>query len=618
MQSSPLPTSPLLRLSPEIRHRIYHHLDLASWDGRHPYAYKVRGKRRPHSPESECDTPDPSSFHGLLLTCRAIHAEAAALLYSANRFFVWYASRHHRSHSGSGSGLHFLHALTTLAFRSLSSVKVVLNQSSCHEFDRDADCEPCCFQGRGGHIGLQGTGQCHCARWTLEEPPRTIKAHDPPLVLESADAVVRDWCSAAAYFLSGVTPGRLSLSLVCDIDPRHPRASRLAELVMEPILRLPSGHLRECNIRLSMVPDSRLRKIAKDAACHACGLLPDPPPPPPDGRPTLTALPRELRLRILEYTDLVTPSRQVMWGRKDPIYRVFSFPFSNLATADENHRAQFFCCWEVEDAPAGLPLAPGCFCRLRHAAFSHACKCWEPPGPSLFLICRTLYEDAQYVFFSKNRFSIHDYRMSWPWGLPSEDSVENGPPPEYYPYPYERFAVSHFLREVVPASSLAHIRSLELVFPHYFPGSWPGTHHPAIQDWHATIDWLRPRIRTRRLTLQLAVAHLDGHIENDPPITTQGVQELLNVYMDLVQPLARLADDGLARFYAHIPHPWRWTDEFRHYDSWDRTENVRLNREERALKERLERCVLGSRHDSLHADGVEEPNLGDWNEGYWW
>ncbi len=38
---------------------------------------------------------------------------------------------------------------------------------------------------------------------------------------------------------------------------------------------------------------------------------------------TLTDLPRELRLCILEYTDLITPWREVSWCRQYRHYRVY-------------------------------------------------------------------------------------------------------------------------------------------------------------------------------------------------------------------------------------------------------------------------------------------------------
>jgi hypothetical protein len=57
------------------------------------------------------------------------------------------------------------------------------------------------------------------------------------------------------------------------------------------------------------------------------------------------------------------------------------------STPDELYSDQFFHCW--------LDKAEGCFCSRRHAAFSLGCRCWTPPGPALFLLCRALSQDAQ-------------------------------------------------------------------------------------------------------------------------------------------------------------------------------------------------------------------------------
>jgi hypothetical protein len=124
-----------------------------------------------------------------------------------------------------------------------------------------------------------------------------------------------------------------------------------------------------------------------------------------------------------------------------------------------------------------------------------ACNCWAPPT-NLFLICRTLYRDAQFVFFSRNRFIVHDFHAGQPWDLPAEqleppDSTEPGSTETgstSTTYPFERLAISEFLREVVPVHCLTYLRFLELVFPPYVPHGWPQAEHPAILDWVATVD----------------------------------------------------------------------------------------------------------------------------------
>jgi hypothetical protein len=338
--------------------------------------------------------------------------------------------------------------------------------------------------------------------------------------------------------------------------------------------------------------------------------------PPASTSTTLATLPRELRVRILEYTDLVTPRRQVIWSRQDRAYVVCHRRTEDYSPPEERHSNQFSECWVDRTFEGGLQ-SNGCFCRRRHAAFSLACRCWAPPGPALFLVCRALSEDAQFVFFSNNRFIVHDYKPLPPWVLPlleqDEGDRDGGGPVPTYPYPYERFAVSDFLREVVPTPALAHLRFLELVFPPYRAVSWPTTQHHVMQDWRATVDWLRDKLSLPALTLRLIVADVpsDGPAPYYRPILAEEGKAVMAAFMNLLQPLKRLAADrGLARFYGHFPYPWKCTEESRirslndRYWIWD---------EELSLKRRVERYVMGDRYDSLYADGKQEPEHSDWD-----
>jgi hypothetical protein len=132
------------------------------------------------------------------------------------------------------------------------------------------------------------------------------------------------------------------------------------------------------------------------------------------------------------------------------------------------------------------------------------CKCWAPPK-ALFLVCRTLYENAQAVFFAGNRFVVHD--RSW------DISLTNGLPPEGssdHRYPGTRFGASEFLRDIVPEASLAHLRFLEIVFPPYPPDMWPGEDHPALAEWDQTVEWARTRLNVNGMTMRLVMADQNG------------------------------------------------------------------------------------------------------------
>lgn len=618
--TSPLlsPSPPLLRLTPHIRQRIYRYVGLASWDGQ-PYRFHLhagRLKLRHGWGLYELRfVPDPSCFHGLLLCCRTIHAEAAALLYSANQLVLYYADPpsdppDDAGHPTSLRPLHTLYALTAPSLLSLSNLKIILNEAACHQLTIRGYAYICCLHGRedDDHSSLSRCGQKHGGlhQLPLLSPPASAGNDDDKLA--AAYALLREWHSAAAHLFSHwIAPRRLVLSLVCDIDPHHPRAMDIANSVVAPIRRLPPSYLKECHIRLAKTPDPRLQQLAYDTVSYACGIPTPSLKLPSSAAITLTALPRELRIRILEYTDLVTPKRQVAWSRQDCAYVACYFRADPDDPPEERYSNQFSECWRAR--------TNGCFCRRRHAAFSPACKCWAPPGPALFLICRALYEDAQFVFFSSNRFIVHDYKLCPPWVLPLLELrwEDNGPVPTY-PYPNKRFAASEFLRDVVPTRSLAYLRFLELVFPPYRPCSWPETQHPAMQDWWSTVDWLRDKINLPGLTIRLVVAAASSNVPRlyRHTITVEEGETVMTAYMDLLRPLTGLADRGLGRFYAHFPYPWELTEESRirrlHDQDW--ADWVWVERE--ALKKRAEHYVMSHRYDSLYANGRKEPELSDW------
>lgn len=122
----------LLRFSPDIRHRIYRYLGLVSWDG-HPYQFCLqRGKVEYGDCGDFYHTPNPSLFHGLLLCCRDIYAETATLLYSTNLFILYYSDLNPPRRAGARP-LQALYDLTTSALLTLSHLKIVINESACHQ-----------------------------------------------------------------------------------------------------------------------------------------------------------------------------------------------------------------------------------------------------------------------------------------------------------------------------------------------------------------------------------------------------------------------------------------------------------------------------------------------------
>ena len=610
---------PLLRLPPPVRRRIYRFIGVVSSPGEDPHRFDLHGRfvsrwLRP--------PPKPSAFHGLLLSCRLLYTEAAALLYSSSRFILRYDPAH-------PDPLRPLCALTTTSLASLTSLVIILNEASCHHHFEWGQYHECCLEGSDPDLEPRwgGADWCEAEDGHVHQFPLLTNGGDNDEhsnTVAAAQDLLAKWRLAATH-LSHITSRRLELGLVCDIDPHHKRALEIASLVTAPLRLVPQ--LRDCHIRLGKLPDSRLQQTAQDGALQACRIASPPyllcsKSPTGAQKATLTNLPRELRLRILEYSDLIVPNRHVTWSRQNHRY------FTTVRDSRyREHLSRFFRCRNSRGSEPSI----GCFCSRRHAAFSSMCKCWSPPGPRLFLICRTLCQDARLTFFSGNLFIVHDYKTDPCWAIPYlEDDVqeevgglaaleeperptEPRQPDPRHVYPRDRFAASQFLREVVPTHCLAHLRFLELVFPAYLPETWPGEDHPAMQDWRATVDWLLQdgRINAPGLTVRLAVADVSGDSPREYhrlTITFAEGATIGKAHMAIVRSLKPLADNGLARFYAHLPHPWAMMERAKARDDRD----CWLERMERAIKDRAERFVMGDRYDGLYANGRKEPPRSFW------
>jgi hypothetical protein len=605
----PCQPSPLLHLTPLVRRRIYRFVGVASWDHLEPHKFDLHGRAT-----RVTEQPKASTFHGLLLSCRVIYAEAAALLYSANRFVLHYA------HNGP-EPLAPLFALTAASLASLTNLTIVLNQASCHQhFGFGGYYSSCCLERSYAGPGLVASWLCerhHAGGHHLPllapspvEPKRDGDDKDTDtntdIQYAATQRLLAAWHSAAAR-LSYITSGSLDLGLVCDIDPEHERALEVARSVIAPLTRI-LPQLRDFHIRLCKTMDARLQRVAQEAVSQVL-RIPAAPYFKPPTRTTLTSLPRELRLRILEYTDLITPSREVTWSRQDQGYVIF-YRDSEHTAPDRKHREQFSPCLSSELTRTCV----GCFCRRRHTAFSLTCTCWAPPGPALFLVCRALCQDAELTFFSGNHFIIHDYKAEPCWEVPflgGWGTDHQGPAPRY-DYPSERFGASQFLREVIPPHCLAYLRFLELVFPPYLPQSWPRAGQPAMQDWLATVDWLQDKINAPALTIRLVGADVSGFTPDvyKTTLTVADGDAITRSYRELWESLKPLADNGLARFYAHFPCPWRFFGEPKNYLNVTRFGWLEAQRQE--LKELAERWVMGDRYEELYANGREEPAQSFW------
>ncbi|KAK4154678.1 hypothetical protein C8A00DRAFT_32498 [Chaetomidium leptoderma] len=361
----------ILRLSPEIRRRIYLRVSLGPrevyYRGTVPRVYDLGGKD--YDSYSTVQHPRPKRpvlFHGLLVSCRTIYTEASALLYSSNWFIYHYQNT---------QSLAPLRALRAGTIASLTNLRVILNQSSCH-CNGPVNSEECCdyewpyeiyYRRRDDSDNHGRHNYCAERHQSLHDPP--IRGSDP-----SARKMLTEWHTTAAHLASHLNPGQLELSFVCDV---HDQDVELAKSVVNALRPFP--RLKDCHIRLSKTPDSRLRDLARDAVLQARGILlpsASASTKSPPG-PRLITLPREVRLRILEYTDLIAPLKEVLWTRAHGKYLASRSTCDGASTSSSNRRRACDRCVRQKKACNSTLPCLNCDKRGVECHYSN-----PPPSPS--------------------------------------------------------------------------------------------------------------------------------------------------------------------------------------------------------------------------------------------
>lgn len=571
----------------------------------------------------------------LLLSCRVIYDEVSLLLYSTNRFVIRYNDRRP---PGSHSIPQFqrIKNLRPDTVKALRHLKIILAEASCHHLKSKEEWEygECC---------TDPNDQGNWCEWNHQ--------HDDPL--EASDlrtqALLREWDATALYLAPLLDSNTLDFAMVCDVGLGAGKL-QIAQSVVRSLLSLPK--MKDCSVRLCMIPDPELLQLAYEAVQQARRIM-EPfsalstsavvgntgewnskaqlfhsdadktGSNTPDNRvgfnteriqhesgagaqqpfstssSHLLRLPSEIRLRILEYTDLITPWAEVTWSRQHNGFvaskascGILDFSGSECPPS-RHHGCQFSECWITWPSPSA-----GCFCRVLHSAYSttSVCRCWAHPQ-ALFLVCRQLHRDAQFTFFSGNRFVVHDYHSDPPFRHKALTSTADGE------YISSRLGASIFFREVVPVNCLRYLRFLELVFPPYLGDVWPSEEHPALQDWATTVEWAQDKLNQPALTVRLIMADPGEHESSSRMSVSAGQRE--KALAGFKRILSRLSILGeLGEFYAHISRPCVMHNEW-----LGRADTVK--RQGMALREEAERLVMGDRYNDLY-DRRAEPLQSIW------
>ncbi|KAI1135844.1 hypothetical protein F5Y05DRAFT_415841 [Hypoxylon sp. FL0543] len=476
-----------ISLPPSIRHLIYSYAGLPL----NHFLY-LDYENWTSLPPPGRDTT--SNILNLLLICRLIYTEASSLLYSTNTVIT--------------HNLEPLLNFTKSSLSSITSLKIHLNASAATNH--------CSYRYAYYNLGS----------------------------LNSLEPVIHEWETAINRIAPHIEPNKLELWLICDCEPGR---VDLAKLVLAPLRQLPM--LRHCHIRLGCEPNHSLRQLAQDAAEQAIGILPVDSTPPRPVFPFLR-LPSELRLKILEYTDLVAPLNRVVWHpnrgysvtkkcgacRYGPPYchpndheacalgKVTSSckicPHSRKSGGCSrccHYACQFYHC--EQRATRSDQIETGCFCASRHAAYSRLCRCWAPPA-ALFLVSRSFLKDVQALFFTCNLFTIHNPEFSR-----VRDPVQ-GVPPQLEAYPGSAFL------NTLPTEALRYLNNLQTLCE-------PSLEGQSRSPLRHTIDDIRENLNLQYLCVFIRPAYLSE------TIATPTVEKDIDSVRDLVNKLLPLGHRGL-------------------------------------------------------------------------
>ncbi|KAK8091732.1 hypothetical protein PG997_002093 [Apiospora hydei] len=567
----------------------------------------------------DCNYRDPDSqvdegyrfVYNILQTCKAVYDEVRGLVYAENRIIV--------DQRNVVYGLVQLRRLSPRA----------------------------CSQLRSLYVHLY-----------LEAPPDPIRYKNdkkkfPPSPPLERGCVVEAWQAAADYVLAHANREELRLQLICDTGHKAATTNVLGPLIAHP------GSLRDCEIRLAPKRDDKLCSLARNAALRVKGLdveLHDKPV-------RFMDLPPEIRLHILEYTDLVTPCKEIEW--RPGCRGGFSVTF-----ADRAYRHQTDACYTTRREAQGwrrfvncqssssshlLPTQSlsssdthrtGSVCTARQSGYAPRCQCWAPPR-ALLLVSRALHDEAIATLYAANRVIV---RPELGWHASSSELGHHGMSQTVL-HPTRRAGRTQLNAEQFlarrPAAALSRLRTLELVFP----GLLVGATTTSSDDDALCVAW---RAAVRRLREQqgagLAALTLVVHMRlaiDEPRISTpwfphrkrdvsgppdtwcimavdgrrhfecyveylterRGVDEqnTWTAHAALLEPLRELCEAGLRRLFVFLESGWHWSPPRGCTpQSCQGRRGGEVHDRIREMEQVLEKGVMGEEYDSAAEGKMEE------------
>ncbi|KAF7529668.1 hypothetical protein G7054_g9789 [Neopestalotiopsis clavispora] len=544
----------LLDLPKEVRHSIYETAGLVSG---------ITIRLAPKGTHDWDIRPPAESLrftYNILQTCKAVHDEVKSLICAHNTLVVVYEHVEY--------GLDLLRRLSPQQCSVLTSVFVQLHfEVIDHEH-----------------------GESRYSEYDEYRPDQPLP---PP-----SSALISSWQMSARHILTNATPQSLNLGIVCETG-----LSDTTIAVLKPLNDHP-GILRGCELQFGhQRQDGAIRAIAWEKAARASGLNPD-----LRSRPfPLFKLPVEIRRQILEYTDLVTPHKEVYWS----VSRGFRIIAGRNRCDGEDCPPQLHrTCRFLSCNLMYLPWKPT-VCLKTRSGYSTRCQCWVPPR-SIFTVSHALYREAVQVLYSCNRVIVVPSKGLRAC-LDHEDRTK-------------RLDVSRFITRHMWSDALRSLREFEIVFPPINHRCVEPSDDPYYLDWCFAVSHLASHTRHGQLkvivNMTTARSILQGlHLLTDRqlPLSEGYRSVVLRSHGHLLVPLMALRCIG--QFFVHVEWAWHWCPE---HPSVGCDRGPEIAAEVDSIESHLEKMVMGNEYDSLAVGRSKEcPSVwlyGVWNfiEYVWW
>lgn len=509
--------SAFLALPFAVRKQTYHYAGLVTGKSIH---LNYRPSRRYAAVDRLNNNADLSSLPLALFTvCRSINQELTRALYGENAFTV---------QRRGPRGFKPLLQLRNEAVASLRCLIVLVNLAN---------------QGRRKCANRF----CNCTLGTFRS-----RAYDMPLDESrhsSHKAIITRWRELCNR-LSSAETGKLSLYVICDC-----KRFETAQKIAVSLRSLPA--LDDCALRLSVEREDRLLKLAQDTVLLATRRQ------RPETPFQFLALPTEIQLMILRYTDLVSRYKLIYKAGKTRMIMRGSSRDRPCRTDGEAAVTNGF-----KQAVRFL-----CFCYNGHSAFSFRCiECKEGGNPAaLFLVSRAFYQAAVATFYGSNHFKMEVISR-----VP-----EN----------------THCLERFQHGPVLSMLRRLHLAYEgpgdenrrfYYRRATGRLADHLAERaaqrriTWQQTIDALLWNANLRRLDLEITFPpYLFHNHAPDDKVWWLKCQEL-------IAPVTRLT--GLRSFVCHLPMLAN-----------DYNDIELMHERKKKYEDRLEKMVMGPDYDRSQA-----------------